>query len=126
EQKSPSASVTVGLLQGRALDEGQINAIVHIVASSVAGMPDSSVTIVDQSGKLLTQPDAMGRDLNSTQLKYVQELENRYQQRIETLLGPIVGRGNVHAQVTAQVDFSHTEETAEEYKPNQPPNQAAV
>ncbi|WP_193015126.1 flagellar basal-body MS-ring/collar protein FliF [Proteus sp. FME41] len=126
EQKSPSASVTVGLLQGRALDEGQINAIVHIVASSVAGMPDSSVTIVDQSGKLLTQPDAMGRDLNSTQLKYVQELENRYQQRIETLLGPIVGRGNVHAQVTAQVDFSHTEETAEEYKPNQPPNQSAV
>ncbi|MDS0786936.1 flagellar basal-body MS-ring/collar protein FliF [Proteus vulgaris] len=126
EQKSPSASVTVGLLQGRALDEGQINAIVHIVASSVAGMPDSSVTIVDQSGKLLTQPDAMGRDLNSTQLKYVQELENRYQQRIETLLSPIVGRGNVHAQVTAQVDFSHTEETAEEYKPNQPPNQAAV
>lgn len=126
EQKSPSASVTVGLLQGRALDEGQINAIVHIVASSVAGMPDSSVTIVDQSGKLLTQPDALGRDLNSIQLKYVQELENRYQQRIETLLAPIVGRGNVHAQVTAQVDFSHTEETAEEYKPNQPPNQAAV
>ncbi|MBG3079848.1 flagellar M-ring protein FliF [Proteus mirabilis] len=126
EQKSPSASVTVGLLQGRALDEGQINAIVHIVASSVAGMPDSSVTIVDQSGKLLTQPDALGRDLNSIQLKYVQELESRYQQRIETLLGPIVGRGNVHAQVTAQVDFSHTEETAEEYKPNQPPNQAAV
>lgn len=126
EQKSPSASVTVGLLQGRALDEGQINAIVHIVSSSVAGMPDSSVTIVDQSGKLLTQPDSLGRDLNSTQLKYVQELENRYQQRIETLLGPIVGRGNVHAQVTAQVDFSHTEETAEEYKPNQPPNQAAV
>ena len=126
EQKSPSASVTVGLLQGRALDEGQINAIVHIVASSVAGMPDSSVTIVDQSGKLLTQPDALGRDLNPIQLKYVQELESRYQQRIETLLGPIVGRGNVHAQVTAQVDFSHTEETAEEYKPNQPPNQAAV
>ncbi|MBI6529016.1 flagellar M-ring protein FliF [Proteus vulgaris] len=126
EQKSPSASVTVGLLQGRALDEGQINAIVHIVASSVAGMPDSSVTIVDQSGKLLTQPDALGRDLNSIQLKYVQELESRYQQRIETLLGPIVGRGNVHAQVTAQVDFSHTEETAEEYKPNQPPNQATV
>ncbi|OAT36710.1 flagellar basal-body MS-ring/collar protein FliF [Proteus myxofaciens] len=126
EQKSPSASVTVGLLQGRALDEGQINAIVHIVASSIAGMPDSSVTIVDQSGKLLTQPDALGRDLNSIQLKYVQELENRYQQRIETLLAPIVGRGNVHAQVTAQIDFSHTEETAEEYKPNQPPNQAAV
>ncbi|MCC8366832.1 flagellar M-ring protein FliF [Xenorhabdus sp. PB61.4] len=126
EQKSPSASVTVGLLQGRALDEGQINAIVHMVSSSVAGLPPSNVTIVDQAGRLLTQSDANGRDLNTTQLKYIQEVENRFQHRIETILAPVVGRGNVHAQVTAQVDFSRREETAEEYKPNQPPNQAAV
>ncbi|MBE8595296.1 flagellar basal-body MS-ring/collar protein FliF [Xenorhabdus sp. BG5] len=126
EQKSPSASVTVGLLQGRVLDEGQINAIVHMVSSSVAGLPASSVTIVDQSGRLLTQSDATSRDLNTTQLKYTQEVENRFQHRIETILAPVVGRGNVHAQVTAQIDFSRREETAEEYKPNQPPNQAAV
>ncbi|AOM39532.1 flagellar basal-body MS-ring/collar protein FliF [Xenorhabdus hominickii] len=126
EQKSPSASVTVGLLQGRVLDEGQINAIVHMVSSSVAGLPAGSVTIVDQSGRLLTQADATGRDLNTTQLKYTQEVENRFQHRIETILAPVVGRGNVHAQVTAQIDFSRREETAEEYKPNQPPNQAAV
>ncbi|MBD1227266.1 flagellar basal-body MS-ring/collar protein FliF [Xenorhabdus griffiniae] len=126
EQKSPSASVTVGLLQGRVLDEGQINAIVHMVSSSVAGLPASNVTIVDQSGRLLTQSDATSRDLNTTQLKYTQEVENRFQHRIETILAPVVGRGNVHAQVTAQIDFSRREETAEEYKPNQPPNQAAV
>ncbi|OTA17644.1 flagellar M-ring protein FliF [Xenorhabdus vietnamensis] len=126
EQKSPSASVTVGLLQGRALDEGQINAIVHMVSSSVAGLPAGHVTIVDQSGRLLTQSDATGRDLNTTQLKYTQEVENRFQHRIETILAPVVGRGNIHAQVTAQIDFSRHEETAEEYKPNQPPNQAAV
>ncbi|PHM73790.1 flagellar basal-body MS-ring/collar protein FliF [Xenorhabdus kozodoii] len=126
EQKSPSASVTVGLLQGRVLDEGQINAIVHMISSSVAGLPAANVTIVDQSGRLLTQSDATGRDLNTTQLKYTQEVENRFQHRIETILAPVVGRGNVHAQVTAQIDFSQREETAEEYKPNQPPNQAAV
>ncbi|MDX7990820.1 flagellar basal-body MS-ring/collar protein FliF [Xenorhabdus littoralis] len=126
EQKSPSASVTVGLLQGRVLDEGQINAIVHMVSSSVAGLPAGKVTIVDQSGRLLTQADASGRDLNTTQLKYTQEVENRFQHRIETILAPVVGRSNVHAQVTAQIDFSRREETAEEYKPNQPPNQAAV
>ncbi|PHM29317.1 flagellar basal-body MS-ring/collar protein FliF [Xenorhabdus budapestensis] len=126
EQKSPSASVTVGLLQGRILDEGQINAIVHMVSSSVAGLPPGNVTIVDQAGRLLTQSDANGRDLNTTQLKYIQEIENRFQHRIETILAPVVGRGNVHAQVTAQIDFSRREETAEEYKPNQPPNQAAV
>ncbi|MDX7988737.1 flagellar basal body M-ring protein FliF [Xenorhabdus sp. 12] len=126
EQKAPSASVTVGLLQGRVLDEGQINAIVHMVSSSVAGLPAGNVTIVDQSGRLLTQADSTGRDLNTTQLKYTQEVENRFQHRIETILAPVVGRGNVHAQVTAQIDFSRREETAEEYKPNQPPNQAAV
>ncbi|WP_340615164.1 flagellar basal-body MS-ring/collar protein FliF [Xenorhabdus thailandensis] len=126
EQKSPSASVTVGLLQGRVLDEGQINAIVHMISSSVAGLPASNVTIVDQSGRLLTQSDATSRDLNTTQLKYTQEVENRFQHRIETILAPVVGHGNVHAQVTAQIDFSRREETAEEYKPNQPPNQAAV
>ncbi|CDG21698.1 Flagellar M-ring protein [Xenorhabdus poinarii G6] len=126
EQKSPSASVTVGLLQGRALDEGQINAIVHMVSSSVAGLPAGNVTIVDQSGRLLTQSNTTGRDLNTTQLKYTQEVENRFQHRIETILAPVVGRGNVHAQVTAQIDFSRREETEEEYKPNQPPNQAAV
>lgn len=126
EQKSPSASVTVGLLQGRSLDEGQINAIVHMVSSSVAGLPPGNVTIVDQTGRLLTQADATGRDLNTSQLKYIQEVENRFQHRIEAILTPVVGRGNVHAQVTAQVDFSRREETAEEYKPNQPPNQAAV
>ncbi|CDL85336.1 flagellar basal-body MS-ring/collar protein FliF [Xenorhabdus szentirmaii] len=126
EQKAPSASVTVGLLQGRVLDEGQINAIVHMVSSSVAGLPAGNVTIVDQSGRLLTQADATGRDLNTTQLKYTQEVENRFQHRIETILAPVVGRDNVHAQVTAQIDFSRREETAEEYKPNQPPNQAAV
>ncbi|SFU29835.1 flagellar basal-body MS-ring/collar protein FliF [Xenorhabdus koppenhoeferi] len=126
EQKSPSASVTVGLLQGRVLDEGQINAIVHMVSSSVVGLPAGNVTIVNQSGRLLTQADTTGRDLNTTQLKYTQEIENRFQQRIETILAPVVGRGNIHAQVTAQVDFSRREETSEEYRPNQPPNQAAV
>ncbi|MDC9588836.1 flagellar basal-body MS-ring/collar protein FliF [Xenorhabdus sp. XENO-10] len=126
EQKSPSASVTVGLLQGRVLDEGQINAIVHMVSSSVAGLPAGNVTIVDQSGRLLTQSDATGRDLNTNQLKYTQEVENRFQHRIETILAPVVGRGNVHAQVTAQIDFSRREETAEEYKPNQPPNKASI
>ncbi|MGJ0624359.1 flagellar basal-body MS-ring/collar protein FliF [Xenorhabdus bovienii] len=126
EQKSPTASVTVRLLQGRTLDEGQVNAIAHLVSSGVAGLPPSNVKIVDQSGRLLTQADANGLDLNTTQLKYIQEVEKRFQHRIETILTPVVGRGNVHAQVTAQLDFSRREQTAEEYKPNQPPNEAAI
>lgn len=126
EQKSPSASVTLNLQPGRALDEGQINAIVYMVSSSVAGLPPDNVTVVDQNGRLLTQTSGTGRDLNATQLKYVTEVEGLYQRRIEAILAPIVGLGNVHAQVTAQIDFASREQTDEQYQPNQTPNQAAV
>lgn len=126
EQKSPSASVTLTLQAGRALDDGQINAIVYMVSSSVAGLPPGNVTVVDQSGRLLTQSDGTGRDLNAAQLKYAGEVENRYQRRIEAILAPMVGNGNVRAQVTAQIDFATREQTDEEYQPNQLPNKAAV
>lgn len=118
EQKSPSASVTVNLEPGRALDEGQISAVVHLVSSAVAGLPPGNVTLVDQSGRLLTQSGTTGRDLNDAQLKYAADVEGRIQRRIEAILGPIVGNGNVHAQVTAQLDFANKEQTEEQYRPN--------
>ncbi|MGK7246188.1 flagellar basal-body MS-ring/collar protein FliF [Buttiauxella agrestis] len=126
EQKSPSASVTLSLEPGRALDEGQISAVVHMVSSAVAGLPPGNVTLVDQGGHLLTQSNTAGRDLNDAQLKYAMDVENRFQRRIETILAPIVGSGNVHAQVTAQIDFSNKEQTEEQYRPNSDPSQSAV
>ncbi|CAI2022889.1 Flagellar M-ring protein [Serratia ficaria] len=126
EQKSPSASVTLTLQPGRALDDGQINAIVYMVSSSVAGLPPGNVTVVDQAGRLLTQSDGTGRDLNAAQLKYAGEVESRFQRRIEAILAPMVGSANVRAQVTAQIDFATREQTDEEYQPNQQPNKAAV
>lgn len=126
EQKSPSASVTLNLQPGRALDEGQISAIVHMVSSAVAGLPPGNVTLVDQGGHLLTQSNTAGRDLNDAQLKYSADVENRYQRRIEAILGPIVGNGNVHAQVTAQIDFANKEQTEEQYRPNTDPSQSAI
>ncbi|WP_310608062.1 flagellar basal-body MS-ring/collar protein FliF [Buttiauxella brennerae] len=126
EQKSPSASVTLNLEPGRVLDEGQISAVVHMVSSAVAGLPPGNVTLVDQGGHLLTQSNTAGRDLNDAQLKYAMDVESRFQRRIESILGPIVGSGNVHAQVTAQIDFANKEQTQEQYRPNSDPSQAAV
>ncbi|MFV0263493.1 MAG: flagellar basal-body MS-ring/collar protein FliF [Kluyvera sp.] len=126
EQKSPSASITVNLEPGRALDEGQISAVVHLVSSAVAGLPPGNVTLVDQGGHLLTQSNTSARDLNDAQLKYTADVEGRIQRRIEAILGPIVGNGNVHAQVTAQVNFDNKEQTDEQYRPNGDPNQAAI
>ncbi|MCZ3381251.1 flagellar basal-body MS-ring/collar protein FliF [Kosakonia sp. SOY2] len=118
EQKAPSASVTVNLQPGRALDDGQISAVVHLVSSAVAGLPPGNVTVVDQGGRLLTQSGVAGRDLNDAQLKYTADVEGRIQRRIEAILGPIVGNGNVHAQVTAKLDFANKEQTEEQYTPN--------
>ncbi|UYU30626.1 flagellar basal-body MS-ring/collar protein FliF [Siccibacter colletis] len=126
EQKSPSASVTLNLEPGRALDEGQISAVVHMVSSAVAGLPPGNVTLVDQGGHLLTKSETNGRDLNDAQLKYASDVEGRIQRRIESILGPIVGNGNVHAQVTAQIDFATKEQTEEQYRPNGDPSQAAI
>ena len=126
EQKSPSASVTVNLEPGRALDEGQISAVVHLVSSAVAGLPPGNVTLVDQGGHLLTQSNTSGRDLNDAQLKYASNVEGRIQRRIESILSPIVGNGNVHAQVTAQLDFANKEQTEEQYRPNGDASQAVL
>lgn len=126
EQKAPTASVTLTLQPGRALDQGQISAIVHMVSSSVAGLPPGNVTVVDQAGHLLTQSENADRDLNDAQLKYATDVETRYQQRIEAILNPILGTGNVHAQVTAQIDFNAREQTDEKYQPNSDPAKQAI
>jgi flagellar M-ring protein FliF len=129
EQQKPTASVLLNLHPGRVLDQQQVNAIVHLVASSIPDLPAKNVTVVDQDGNLLTQNDKpanAGNSLDATQLKYVQELQDNIARRIEAIVTPIVGPNNVHAEATADVDFSRTEQAAESYKPNQTPNSASV
>ncbi len=110
------------------LDAGQVSAIVHLISSSVPNMPAQAVTVVDQSGTLLSSArDSSAEQLmDATQLKYVRQIEQDYVKRIEDILIPITGIQNVRAQVTASLDFAQTEQTSETYNPNQPPNKAAV
>ncbi|MCD8515316.1 MAG: flagellar M-ring protein FliF [Burkholderiaceae bacterium] len=127
EQQRPSASVLLTLFPGRTLDRAQIAGIVHLVASSVPEMQPSAVSVVDQHGNLLSQtPNNANELVNSQQLEFTRMLEQMYAQRIMDLLEPIVGRHNVRAQVTADLDFSLTEQTSEQHRPNQGNNQAAV
>jgi len=127
EQLKPSASVVLTLFPGRTLDAGQINGIIHLISSSVADMPAKNVTVLDQSGSMLS-PNKDGSDtpLDATQIKYVRQIEQDYIKRIESIVAPLVGADNVHAQITADIDFSQAEQTAETFGPNQPPNQAAL
>lgn len=126
ESEPASASVVLDLQPGRVLGEGQVNAIVHMVSSSVPQLAVDDVTVIDQNGDLLSRSNRNTNQLDGSQLDYVNNLEDQYAQRIEAILAPIVGAKNVRAQVTAQVDFSQREQTAERYGPNQAPNEAAV
>ncbi|WP_101049393.1 flagellar basal-body MS-ring/collar protein FliF [Macromonas nakdongensis] len=127
EQQKPSASVLLTLYPGRTLDRTQVAGIVHLVASSVPEMNPKAVSVVDQNGALLSQSgDAQAGSVDSQQLDYVRTLEQMYTQRILDLLEPVLGRDNVRAQVTADVDFSQTEQTSEQHRPNQGTEPAAV
>ncbi|MFM0636588.1 flagellar basal-body MS-ring/collar protein FliF [Paraburkholderia metrosideri] len=125
DKEAPSASVLVNLYPGRALDEGQVLAITHMVSSAVPDMPVKGVTILDQDGNLLTQPST-GSGLDASQLKYRQQIERNTQQRIDAILSPLFGSGNAHSQVSADIDFSRSEQTSENYSPNGTPQQAAI
>lgn len=128
EQQKPSASVLVSLHPGRILDRAQLSGIVHLVASSVPDLAPSAVSVLDDTGKLLSQsPDSStGAEANAQQLLYVQQIEQQYTRRIMEILEPVVGRENVKAQVTAEVDFTQTESTSEQFRPNQTPDASAV
>lgn len=113
----PSASVVTKLYSGRRLNQGQVDAIVHMVAASIPMMEASQVTVVDQFGRLLTGEKDSEMAQTSKQFEYTRKLENSYAERIIQLLQPIVGEGKVNAQVSASLDFSMIESTREAYDP---------
>lgn len=121
DREVPSASVMVKLFPGRALEDGQVAAIAHLVASSVPGLSTDRVTVVDQRGNLLTAKD-QSRDmaLTASQFEYTRRLEETYVKRIRDILAPIVGVDGVRAQVVADLDFTITEKTQEIFNPDMP------
>ncbi len=125
EQQKPSASVLLSLNAGRNLDPGQVSAIVHLVSSSIPDLPVKNVTVIDQNGSLLTSSDASTVGLDPGQLRYRRDVEQGFSKRIEAILAPIAGSNNVLAQVTADIDFTMTENLAEIFTPN-PAASAAV
>lgn len=125
-QQSPSASVMLSLHPGRTLDRSQLAGIVHLVSSSVPEMDAKAVSVIDQNGNLLSATAEAGNGLDTQQLRYTSQVEALYTQRILDILEPVVGAGNLRAQVTAEIDFSESQSTSEEFRPNQDISQAAV
>ena len=113
-QTAPTASVFVTLKNGRQLDQTQVRAITNLVASSIPGMGQSGVSIIDQSGRLLSySPDNPDEIMADSQLAYRMRLEGIYRSRIQSLVAPIVGASNVNAQVNLEIDFTRRETSQE-------------
>jgi flagellar M-ring protein FliF len=115
-----SASVMLQLYPGREMEQNQIGAIVHLVASSIPDLSPQRVTVIDQNGRLLTQSDPDSDEARSAQqFEQRRRMESTLVQRIRDLLEPMTGPGRVSAQVAIDMDFSETEEAKESYSPDQ-------
>ena len=110
DQANPTASVFINLKNGRKLDKTQVLAITNLVSSSIPNMNPNNVSIIDQFGNLLSNsPDDPDQQLADSQLEYRMRLEHIYKNRITSLVAPIVGAGNVTAQVNIDIDFTRRE-----------------
>lgn len=118
DRRPVSASVFLQLRPGGRLEAEQVQAIIHLVASSIPDLSADQVTVVDQQGRLLSSPASAQSALQTEQFAAAQRVEDSYVQRIEQLLVPLVGAGKVRAQVTVDLETNENEESHEEYKPD--------
>jgi flagellar M-ring protein FliF len=116
ESSKPSASVMLRLYAGRRLSDSQVQAIVHLVGSSVAGLSPDDVSVVDQSGRLLSSSggDAATRATNA-QVQLQSKVEQRLNDAINKLMTPLVGIDNFTAEVHADLNFAEVQSTRESF-----------
>ena len=114
----PSASIFVKLANGRSLGRQQVQSIVHLVASSVPNLPSENITVVDQFGELLSKPsNDLSASISSEQMSQTMRLGEIYKSRIISLLTPIVGAGNLKAEINVDMNFTQREITEESVDP---------
>lgn len=121
DDRKPSASILVELYAGRSLEPSQVVAIVNLVATSVPELNKSQITVVDQKGNLLSdQAENSELTMAGKQFDYSRRMEGMLTQRVQNILQPILGNDRYKAEVSANVDFSAVESTAESFNPDQP------
>ena len=114
QESQPTASVFIQLAQGRILGRTQVEAIIHLVSSSVPKLAKEDVSVIDHNGSLLSNSSSSANGLvNNEELEHRVRMEDLYRSRVISLLTPIVGPGNVSAQVNLDIDFTRSEVTEE-------------
>ncbi|SDB12267.1 flagellar M-ring protein FliF [Desulfonatronum thiosulfatophilum] len=120
EQSPPSAAVILTMRQGARLESRQVQSVVNLVTSAVEGLTADHITVSDTSGRVLYQPKASDtfEGLSSTQLEYKLQLEQTLERRIDQMLIPLFGHGQVIAKVNTDLDFSHRTIRKEMFDPD--------
>ncbi|RLB17786.1 MAG: flagellar M-ring protein FliF [Thermoplasmata archaeon] len=118
--KKATASVVLRLQSGRALDRRQLQGIINLVACAVEGLKPENVTVVDMDGGLLSggKGEDQGAELSSSQFEYRRKLEKSLENRIRSMLEPVVGSNKVVAKVSADVDFRQIQVSEETFDPD--------
>ena len=119
QQAEPTASVFLQLARGRSLGRSKVDAITHLVSASIPNLSKENVSVVDQNGNLLSSSNgSVEARLSDAQLEHRIRLEDIYRNRVKSLLTPIVGAGNINAQINLDIDFTRSEVTEEVVDPN--------
>jgi flagellar M-ring protein FliF len=120
DSRKPSASVLIETASASAISREQVDAIVNLVAGSVPEMDRTGVTVVDQRGNLLSRNDESEQDrLIARELEYTRKLEVTLNNRIASILEPIIGSNRFRSEVSAELDFTAIEEAEEMFNPDQ-------
>ena len=118
QQAEPTASVFLQLARGRSLGRSKVDAITHLVSASIPNLSKENVSVVDQNGNLLSSSNgSVEARLSDAQLEHRIRLEDIYRNRVKSLLTPIVGAGNINAQINLDIDFTRSEVTEEVVDP---------
>lgn len=121
QRQKPSASILINLYAGRTLEKSQVEAIVHLVASSVPQLEPGQVTVVDQRGHLLNSLESSDEiSVSTKRFEYKKQVEEHLIERAENILSPLVGEDALRIQATADLDFTTTERTEEQFNPDLP------
>ena len=121
DSRKPTASVFIDLYSGAGINSPQVRAIANLVASSIPELALQDVTVVDQRGNLLSNFETDEKMIAANrQMEYTKEVEQRYINRIHSILVRILGEGKFRAEVSADVDFTEVEQAEEQFNPDLP------
>jgi len=119
-REAAKASVLVRVRPGFRLEPQNVVAISNLVASSVENLSPDAVSVVDMQGNLLSRVRKSSSDPSEAaenSLDYKHQVEKDLTSKVEATLEPLLGEGKFRVGVTADCDFSTSEQTDEVFDP---------